>query len=132
MEQKYSGSLNLLIKRNVLICNKQMKQLIDLFENENLLNNFIEEFLKEKEYFLRNIQQYIDNNKKIECLRHIKLPDLIYCFKYKKNKKNIRCIFFVYGERIVILDIFYEREKSSYRKAIERAENEYKRIKEGE
>lgn len=130
--------INVLIQKDVLIKKRHIKQISKLFLNENSLRNFIEEFIKQKEYFLENPQYYIDNNKKIERLKYIKIEDPIYSYKYRKsgsrkNNKNIRCIFFIYEGRIIVLDIFEENDDngSAYKDAIKRAVSEYKIIVEG-
>ena len=133
--------INVLIQKDVLIKRRHIKQISKLFLNETdcpMAHMVSEEFIKQKEYFLENPQYYIDNNKKIERLKYIKIEDPIYSYKYRKsgsrkNNKNIRCIFFIYEGRIIVLDIFEENDDngSAYKDAIKRAVSEYKIIVEG-
>ena len=43
--------INVLIQKDVLLKKRHIKQISKLFLNENSLRNFIEEFIKQKEYF---------------------------------------------------------------------------------
>lgn len=138
MGKNYDDLLNILIRKDVLFLEKHKKKFSKLFENSKALMSFIEKFIKEKQFFLNNIQYTLDTNKEFECLKHIARLHSFYCFRYKKNKtlqnnKNIRCIFFVYQEKIIILEIFHENDNKAYRKGIANAIKTYEDIvKEGD
>ena len=138
MKGMIDSLINILIQKGVLVKKRHIKQISKIFLNKDSLRNFIEDFIKQKEYFLENPQFYIDNIKKIERLKYIKIKEPIYSYKYKKNifksnNKNIRCLFFVYDDKIIVLDIFEENDDngSKYKEAIRRVILEYRNIVEG-
>lgn len=133
MNDKYEDVFSLVIKNNILFKSRQKRQIYDLFQTKEACINFFNEFFKEKNYFLYNITNYLNTNKKIEHLKYLKQERSFFCFRYRKNiskqnNKNIRCIFFIYEDNIILLDIFNENNSTAYNKAIKRAISTYKEI----
>ena len=128
--KNFDKELNVLISKNVAFLEKQKKQLEKLFENNTAFGFFVENFIRDKEIFLNNIQFALDTNKSFECLKYINKPHAFYCYRYKKsivrqNTKNIRCIFFIYEGKIVLLEIFSEKDSKAYDKAKKNAISTY-------
>ena len=125
MNQAYSDIFNILIKKSILFTSEIQERMIELFDSTESLRCFSETFSEMINYFLLNPNKYVhDHFNIIEKLKYMKRENDIYSYKYRSsikrmNKKNIRCIFIIYEDKIIMLNIFNEDKKHvSYRKEV--------------
>ena len=52
MKGMIDSLINILIQKGVLVKKRHIKQISKIFLNKDSLRNFIEDFIKQKEYFL--------------------------------------------------------------------------------